>query len=174
MKLTDEERNKYFNDNTKLAISIALKYNIGMDIEDTKQEALLALWVATGKYDTDRSENFGSYAYFIITSALQRHIVYNRYIVTVPRESKETMNPDYADLEKGEEEYFPVTHQDTLGVEMNMAIDRLPNKMAKVYRMKMKDMSLREIAKHTNMSHTKVSTILKDATALLQKWYGDK
>jgi RNA polymerase sigma factor (sigma-70 family) len=169
VRLNEEERLKLFNENKNLAYTVAYRYNIGMEIEDTKQEALMALWVATERFDPDRSESFATYAYWIISSALQSNIVKNKSLISVPREVEQKTQGVHID--KVHETKLPTDHIDTVGIEVNRAIESLPPTMQAALQMKMNGANIREIGNKLRMSHMTAHNLIKRATELIAKWY---
>lgn len=163
MTRNHEERLKLFNDNKGIAFTVAFKYNLGMEIEDTKQEALLALWVATERFDSTRSESFGSYAYWIISSALQGNIARNQAIVMVPRALKEKAFG--VELSSIKEDKLPVTRIDAVGWQIERAINELPPEMREALRLKISGLSLRAIGNRLRITHMAARTLIKKATA---------
>lgn len=79
------EAEKLFEEHQPLARTLANKYSTGTSWhEDMKQEAYLALWIATSSYDPTRGDSFRAHAYFVISSALQKYCQRNIQIVTRP------------------------------------------------------------------------------------------
>ena len=61
-----------FNDNIDLASILAKKWHInGYDTDDLVQEGLIALWIASGRYDPSRGASFRTYASVCINNRYQ-------------------------------------------------------------------------------------------------------
>ena len=74
-----EINNEEFNEAAKkhkVLIEVVCRHNMraGIDIDDLRQESLLALWVALEKFDPTRSENFLRYLSFCISSRLRSFV----------------------------------------------------------------------------------------------------
>jgi len=84
--MENQKRKTLFNDNKELAESLASRFtNNSVELDDLKQESLLALWVATDKFDETRSTNFSMYAYYVILSAIKDYMYQNKSIVSTPQ-----------------------------------------------------------------------------------------
>lgn len=78
--LSYSERNELFNNNIDLAYKFAMDHwaSSKLDINDVKQEALLALWGATETYDSSKA-SFSTYAVACIKSRLSGFGMYELY-----------------------------------------------------------------------------------------------
>ena len=165
LSLSEEERLELFNENQGLAHYLAFKYNHGLDLDDTKQEAALGLWVATERYD-DTKGAFGSYASYIITSHLQSYLSKNRQAVHVPKDRdflavKVDIDSAIAEL--------PTHSQDIDLIDLKRAISNLPIELRSLYVLSLQGFSTREIGVKIKMSHTKVNNLLRHAREIVKE-----
>jgi len=72
---SDDEKLAYMTQNKGLIISLVKKYSknlpsVGTDIDDLKQEAEIAYWIALGNYDPNRGVRFSTYVYKCMSNAI--------------------------------------------------------------------------------------------------------
>lgn len=160
--LTEKERLALFELNKNLAYSIAYKYNMHMDIDDSKQEALLALWVATDRFDPTRSESFSSYAYWIISEALQRILVKSRKFL------REGVDIPITEVENE----LSYSHECYLEIDLRSMLKTLTPPKGLIYQMKLDGYSNTTIAEATNQSKQSVGRALREAEEDLKTIHG--
>ena len=72
---SDKEKLDYMNKNMGLIMSLVRKYgnklpSASVDLEDLKQEAEIAYWIALGNYDPTRGVRFSTYSYKCMSNAI--------------------------------------------------------------------------------------------------------
>jgi len=72
---SDKEKLDYMTKNKGLIMSLVSKYSrnlpsVGTDIEDLKQEAMIAYWIALKNYDPKRGVRFSTYSYKCMSNAI--------------------------------------------------------------------------------------------------------
>lgn len=72
---SDDEKLEYMNRNEGLIMSLVRKYannlpSVSIDIDDLKQEAKIAYWIALGNYDPSRGVRFSTYVYKCMSNAI--------------------------------------------------------------------------------------------------------
>ena len=89
----DVIRNKIFNSNLRLVVSIARKYqNRGLDLMDLIQEGHSGLLKAIDKYSCDKDTKFSTYATYWIRQAITRAILNNGRNIRLPLHVQTTLN----------------------------------------------------------------------------------
>ena len=120
LKEKDKLRDKIFNCNLRLVLSIARKYqNSGLDLMDLIQEGNIGLLKAIDKYTVDKDTKFSTYATYWIRQSITRAIVNSGRSIRLPAHVQTTLNK----INQKEHELTQKLNREPDEFELAMAMD---------------------------------------------------